>query len=717
MLQGSSEDQEDTGRKKQPFVCQGTVNDQLLYQKYRTETEKVRRVGGNMNNSDKNRLSFYERHKDELRVILAAIIFLLSLIGSSQYYTAYYDGSFPSVFRLLVAIFNSTLSLFLANPTVGIGKTTPWAYEAARFLAPLLTTYCVYKLIQETLLRYAGSLKRLFDRSNEIIIFGHNRFSAEFIDKLIDENKSAMPADQRNIILISSRPVDSEDRLEYEKKGVSMCSIDLYISETEGNVQRAKRQNALEKLDFEKTKEVVFFEEDQTINFALFGDFLDIAKNFSAGGEPIRCSLYAENRTIRQAVSDLFDSYISEGHDNITLVLFSISELEVLNMLEKHRFHESVFEILKDKADTEKVSIQDIPDVHILIAGLGSCGMMVFEKALQTAVLKNLEKGKANLTITIVDRDENVKKKVKTHYPMADKVATVHYINQNIEREGLEITLDKYPQITYAAVCFSNQTSSYLMMDRIRKFITAENIRHNDDPAWMKDLCVPIAIRMETNNSYLPFLTEKINKNDTERTRPEYTVFDFGNIADIYTVENIMRSSLDEKAAVFNHNYQILLTKINDPWAKPVSVEKDWNDLNYERRESNRAVVLNAPYFHDLIHLIHADKELVSESNISEWDIQTNDMLARINNTVTEELVRLEHQRWCGFYYSYGFVGPCENAKDNRKYMFAEEDGKAVYGQVHNCLVDYERLKEKTQTANTIHYDLANVYQYSSYQE
>lgn len=670
-----------------------------------------------MSDSGKNKLSYYEKHKDELRLLLAAVIFLLSLTGSAQYYTAYYDGSFPSVFRLLVAIFNSTLSLFLANPTVGIGETTPWAYEAARFLAPLLTTYCVYKLIQETLLRYAGSLKRLFDRSNEIVIFGHNRFSAEFIDKLIDENKKAMPADQRNIILISSSPVNSEERLEYEKKGVNMRSINLYISETEGNVQRAKRQNALEKLDFEKTREVVFFEEDETINFALFGDFLDIAKSFSSAGEPIRCSLYAENRTIRQAVSDLFDTYIAAGQTNITLSLFSISELEVLNMLEKHRFHEPVFEILKDKAKTESVSIRDIPNVHILIAGLGSCGMSVFEKTLQTAVLKNLENGKTNLTVTIVDKDENVKKKIKTHYPMADKVAKIHYINQNIEREGLEVILDQYPQITYAAVCFSNQTSGYLMMDRIRKFITAENIRHKDDPAWLQDLCVPIAIRMETNNSYLPFLTEEKKKKDEKRIRPEYTVFDFGNIADIYTVENIMRSSLDEKAAVFNHNYQILLKKINEPYAKPVSVEKDWNSLNYERRESNRAVVLNAPYFHDLIHLIHADAQLISEKNISEWDIMDNTMLSKIENTVTEELVRLEHQRWCGFYYSYGFVGPCENKKDNRKYMFVEEDGKTMYGQVHNCLVDYDRLKANTESASTIHYDLANVYQYSTWQD
>lgn len=663
----------------------------------------------------RKKLPFYERRKDELRLLLAAVIFALSFVGSFQYYTGYYKGTFPSLFRQAVAIMNSTLSLFLANPTVSIGEATPWAYEAARFLAPLLTTYCVYKLIQETLLRYAGSLRHLFDRSNEMIIFGHNRTSDEFIDKLTEANRNAMPADRRNLVLVSSAPVESEERLKYEKLGVYIRTIDLFITETEGDLQRAKRQNALERMDFAKTKEVVFMEEDETVNFALFGDFLELIREEKPARGRIRCSVYAENKTIRQAVSDLFDSYIREGHDDVSLVLFSISELEVLNMLEKCRFHEPVFEVLKDRAEKENVRISDIPDTHVLIAGLGSCGMAVLEKALQTGVLKNIEEGRKNLTVTIIDRDESVKKKVHSRFPMAAEICDLHFITQNIEREGVEAQLDRYPQITYAAVCFSDQTGGWLMLDRLRKFITAENRRHENDPQWLHDLCVPIAVRLESNSSYLPFLSEETGKKNTERRRPEYTVFDFGNISDIYTVENIIRSSLDERAARFNHNYQVLLKKIRDEYAQPVSPEKDWNALNYERRESNRAAVLSAPYFHDLIHLVHADEQLDEEAAAEQWDIHDNRMLKAIEGKVTEELVRLEHQRWNCFYYSYGFVGACPSSKDNRSYMFLEKDGETVYGQVHNCLVDYETLKSKPETAATIHYDLGNIYQYSSF--
>ncbi len=42
-------------------------------------------------------------------------------------------------------------------------------------------------------------------------------------------------------------------------------------------------------------------------------------------------------------------------------------------------------------------------------------------------------------------------------------------------------------------------------------------------------------------------------------------------------------------------------------------------------------------------------------------------------------------------------------------------DEETLFGQVHNCLIPYEELKKKEETASTIHYDLSNVIEYNEY--
>jgi hypothetical protein len=87
-------------------------------------------------------------------------------------------------------------------------------------------------------------------------------------------------------------------------------------------------------------------------------------------------------------------------------------------------------------------------------------------------------------------------------------------------------------------------------------------------------------------------------------------------------------------------------------------------------------------------------------------------MIYEMEGTVLDELAALEHWRWCCFYYSFGYIGACENPKDKRKFMFIETEKGRQYGQVHNCLVPYEQLKTNPDNLPTIHYDLANVYNY-----
>ena len=653
-------------------------------------------------NQNKPILTWRERNTEELRLMLAVFVFLCAFIGSIQYYTKFYDGDLTGI-RLCIAVIHSTLALFVANPTVDIGEATPLTYELARFLAPLLTSYCIYKVIQETFLRYVGTLRYMFERSNEIVIFGKNVRSMELIDSIAIDNKKLSSMKKRSIVLVTKTPVEDEERLELEKKGAFIMTIDFYTKEPDGERQRAKRMNLLDKMNFEKTREIVFMDDDETYNFALFGDLLDLSDQWPEGTPYIQCSVFAENKGIRQSISNLFDRYVKAGKAGIGLNLLGVSEAEVLDMMEEHPFYEPNLKVLQKKAEEKPVGIQDVPDVHLVIAGLGTCGLMVLEKALQTAALKNPTEKNKGLWVTVIDRDRATERNMYTRFPGIENACHLHFIEQNVEREGLELKLDAInKQVTYVAICFSNQTTGYLTLDRMKKYITAENIAHKDDGKWIKDLCVPMAIRMEVNNSYLPFLVE---------TNPDYEVFDFGNVSEIFTIENVLRNKLDKKAMDYNFRYQTVLKKIGDEYAAPTDAREEWYKLSYELRESSRAAALNAPYFHDLIKTIKAD-DYFTEAEIDKWDIKDNSMIYEMDGTVLDELAALEHWRWCCFYYSYGYIGACENPKDKRKFMFIETEKGRQYGQVHNCLVPYEQLKTNPDNLPTIHYDLANVYNY-----
>lgn len=650
-----------------------------------------------MNETGEKKIGFLKKYKDEIRLFLTIFIFLCSLIGSIEYYLYFTKIEFPSRFRFVVAVFQSTVSLFLANAKADIGTPTPFLYELARFLAPLLTSYCIYKAIQENFLQYFGRLKYHFMHNNQIIIFGKNKASSRLIDQIHDANKTD---EKRTILLITNNKLSGEERLEFEKKSVHIRSVDYYLEEGESDGVHSLRKNLFSKLNLDKTKEIVFFEQDETVNYALFGELLEISPNLKSD---IRCAVYVSTPSIAESIVSLYDTFVEKGNSSVSLILFDTAELEAIDMIRQHPFHEPVISLI-DQENKSIESLSEIPAPHIVICGLGTCGMAVLETVMKTGVFNTGSAASTNkrTMVTVIDKNNQIKKVIEKEWPRIDQVLDLNFIYGDISESSVITAFEKLPRITYVALCYSQQKSNYIGLNQFKRYIRYANTTHS----W-RDMTVPIGVRMEENLSFVRFIEEAEHCSD-------YTVFGFGNLETIIRMDNILRNDTEELAMSYNAAYSRLLAIVNK-WKKPEGTKEDqWKTLNYELLRSNRAAVMNIPYFKEAIRLLKPD--LPDMDQLAAWAGNPGAMLKAIENTKTEQLVEMEHLRWMNFYYSLGYVGSCKSKNDRRKYMLYTEDEQTWFGQVHNCLIPYSDLKDNPETAGTIHYDLANVIEYNEYQ-
>ena len=650
-----------------------------------------------MSETGEKKIGFLKRYKDEIRLFLTIFIFLCSLIGSIEYYLYFTNIEFPSTFRFIVAIFQSTVSLFLANAKADIGTPTPFLYELARFLAPLLTTYCIYKAIQENFLQYFGRLKYHFMHSNQIVIFGKNKASSRLIDQVHDANKAG---EKRTILLVTNNKMSGEERLDFEKKSVHIRSVDYYLEEDISKGVHSLRKNLFSKLNLETTKEIVFFEQDETVNYALFGELLEISPKLNSG---IRCAVYVSSPSIADSFISLYDTFVKAGNKSVSLILFDTAELEAVDMIRQHPFHEPVISLI-DKENKTIESLCEIPAPHIVICGLGTCGMAVLETVMKAGVFNTGSTASTNrrTMVTVIDKNNQIKKVIEKEWPRIDQVLDLNFIYGDISESSVITAFEKLPRITYVALCYSQQKSNYIGLNQFKRYIRYANTAHN----WPA-MTVPIGVRMEENLSFIRFIEEAEHCDD-------YTVFGFGNLETIIRMDNILRNKTEELAMSYNAEYQKLLAIISrDPEPK-VSKEDQWKELSYELLRSNRAAVMNIPFFKEAIRLLRPD--LPSMEQLTEWAGKPGAILPEIENTKTEQLVEMEHLRWMNFYYSLGYVGSCESGKDKRKYMLHKEGDQTWFGQVHNCLIPYSELKANPTTNGTIHYDLSNVIAYNRYQ-
>ncbi len=653
--------------------------------------------------------TFWNRHKLSISCILTAVTVFLAFIGSYQYYSEFADTAQN---RFWSAVCYSTIKLYVFSPTVSAGAATPALYEAARWLAPLCTVYWIFKAAESFFWHSLGTVRRRLKGSRQVIVFGYNSDSRQFIEQLNqkrrdDKNARKNPMDFTEILLVTDEEIPREERLELECKSVLIYQMN-FLDESDETVN-----HNLKKLKLDKTGAIVLFYQEATENFTIFTKLMqyvstgNYAREVSGSARHIICSVQCDDQAVQKVITQYYQSLVkkmekSEQEIPLSLKLFSLAGMAAERLLSDHPLYENCLEAAVN--GERELSLKAIPNPHLLIAGFGTFGQAVFENALVQGGLSDISEDEKNsrFTITVFDADAKKYESImREKHPRLDRLCRSNFIEMDIRGDGFKACLDELGEktpFTYAAVCFSNQTTSLLTMMRLAEYFFCASSRFTP---------VPIAVRMEQEDSIIQYIRNACKE---DLAGMYQNVIPFGTRQKLLTWKNIVNSEFEEMAMTFHDRY-----------ARASGGKKEtWNALPLLKKEANRVQVLYGSYIARLVRKLEEkagfdSEEAVSSEEIVRYHLRADKTVYNRNLELWDQLLACEHHRWCRFMYANGYIGVEETSTgiENGTYRRLKAGERYLYGPVHQCLIDdWDRFLKTGDLKDTVKYDLCSVEQY-----
>ena len=653
--------------------------------------------------------AFWNRHKLSISCILTAITVCLAFVGSYQYYSEFVETAQN---RFWSAVCYSTIKLYVFSPTVSAGEATPALYETARWLAPLCTVYWIFKAVESFFWHSLGTVRRRMKGSRQVIVFGYNSDSRQFIEHLSqkrhdDRNAAKKPMDFTEILLVTEEEIPREERLELECKSVLIYQMDFFESSDE------TVNHNLKKLKLDKTGAIVLFYKEATENFTIFTKLMQYVstrkhkEEVSGGAHHIICSVQCDDQAVQKVITQYYQKLVEKMEKNhqeipLSLKLFSLAGMAAERLLADYPLYENCLEAAVNTE--QELSLKTIPNPHLLITGFGTFGQAVFENALVQGGLSDISGDEKNGRFTITVFDAAAKKyesMMREKYPRLDRLCRSNFVEMDIRGDGFKACLDELGEktpFTYAAVCFSNQTTSLLTMIRLAEYFCCTPSRFTP---------VPIAVRMEQEDSIIKYIR---NARAEDSNGMYQKVIPFGTRQKLLTWKNIVNSEFEEKAMAFHDRY----TQASG------GKKETWNALSLQKKEANRVQVFYGSYMARLVQKLREkagfnSEEAVGSEEIVRYHLREDKTVCDRNLELWDELLACEHHRWCRFMYANGYIGAEEEAPgiENGTYRRMKAGERYLYGPVHKCLIDdWDRFLKTGDLKNTVKYDLCSVEQY-----
>lgn len=637
-----------------------------------------------------------EKYKNPIGLGFTAVVTVLAVAGSYQYYTQYVENI--PVDRLWSAILFSAAKLYAFSPTVDVGVETPLFYEIAKWGAPVCTAYWLFRVLEALLRHRCEILARTFRRGKQILVFGYNRESEAFLHNLLEEDK----ANKHRLMLVTEQPLEQEHRMALEKEHILVWHKNLLEEGTVSSENRWARRW------LGRCGEIILFYEDATMNFVLLRRLMTLTARRGKDEKARTCSLRCEDKVMRRIITDYYDEYA--GGKQFDLNLFSMPQIAAADLFRDEPLYRNCLDRAAEQLRKGMVSshrmLEQVPNPHLLISGFGRYGQAVLEEALLMGRISGSSKveGYERLRITVIDsRPQHCRNIIESRYPRIDRLCQIHYITCDIGDPAVERELDRLPPVTYAAVCFSDQALNIRALEKLCRYFRVSRELRREEYCFSGE--VPVAVRMKVNGSLIRYLTVQ----ERSGGRPGYILRDFGTEKRILTHQNVTRFHLENEARRFNAAYAAL--QGGGVSGEISGCEELWEKLNFEKKESNRAQVRSLPYMTALLSLLPAlpSRQLV----LTEGKDVRRLMELFKEYPMLESLAAQEHCRWCGFCYTYGYVGyypgPGEKGKEHK----VLEEGRQYYGMVHYCLIDdWEEMKADSAAQETIIYDICGIYGY-----
>ncbi len=627
-------------------------------------------------------------------VALTALVLLLALAGSYQYYS---DPSYVEVVvkdRVWSSAAYSALRLYAFSSEIPPGVETPALYEAAKWLAPLCTAYWLFQLVESFFRRQFLLLRRAFSRKKQLIVFGYHEKSAVFLQNLLAEKKK-----DRDITLVADGPLAPDVRLTLERAHVLILRMD---PGEEGDLPPRVLTC------IRRAAELVLFYQEPTMSLSLLTRLLDAA---SQADDPFRkregsvyCAFWCEDWVTQRIVIDYYDSV--PGPRPFDLRVFSMPDIAADALMQSHPLYENCLACGRKQSEGLPLEalLERVPMPHVLIVGFGKYGQAVFQRAVLTGILSDRSRvpGYERLQITVVDRDiVRVRELLEGRYPGLHRVCTVNCVEGEAGSLKTIRALAELPMVTYAVICLSSQSSGIDVMERLESLLAA-----GAGEEGRLDMDIPIAVRMKSDDAVIRYC---------HRGGPAHkgTVLTaFGTDRKLLTYDRVVLSGLERSAKLFNAVYDRTANSISGGGEAEQDPAELWSRLSFEKKDFCRAQAMHAPYVQALLALF---PPLPPQDSLLDKAADTDRFLRELAAyPALDALSALEHRRWCACCYTCGYVGPCEDPKEKGKECWRPGEEGLVFGKVHPCLEeDWALCRRLDRIRSTIAYDVCSVYTYA----
>ena len=388
-------------------------------------------------------------------------------------------------------------------------------------------------------------------------------------------------------------------------------------------------------------------------------------------------------------------------------------------MIHQKKFYEPILETVGENIS----SINDVKAPHILIAGMGDCGLTMIKYIMRTAVLNCDHDDKP--IVTIVDVDKKAMEKIYRHFPAVDEVLDLRHICKNIDDTSFLYDIRDAGRISYVISAFSGMTRGLQSINTIIRFLQSSKDSY--------PYTIPVAIRSsEANTSWKEIrrTLKKLEKAYNKNSRVNVSIHEFGRNDRVYCYSNMSAATLDKKersvynsleknAMKFNYAYSMHYDNKGKPLANKVDAgsvtdeeRQEWDDLDYQYRQSCLTCSLNAEYINQVMDQLKFESHMEKLNQYISDNFQKTDScsawqkLKETDDPVLADLMEWEHLRWEAFMYSFGYIGNAGKEYHKKYHSFErtlpDHSTMKCFGLSHECLVDMSDLSDSTIAKDAI---------------
>ncbi len=530
---------------------------------------------------------------------------LLSVIGSYQYWQPRVENEW----MLLSATLFTSLRLYLFQPQASPGEFVSWTYELAKWMAPFVTSVAMFSLLSSWMRGAYNSFRYRF--GEKMVVFGEN------LNLLQQVSKSKA----HRFTLFVDRAINQNQQKDYLKMGFVVRNADL----TKANDLELK--DVFRSIRLPKVKALILSHENDFKNFQL----ASLLFEHLHPDREVNLAISMESDELIRSLTKLKQSHQNPDLKWLNLKFFNESTLvgrSIFNQLAYPLYTNVVKELTPSLSSVEAIDAA-MDEIHFLIVGFNrlSSKLLTDIASLGTMTLSRKTK------ITILDQQATKKLDFyKANHHQMDKALDLVAIDVDIFSTQCTEIINNLSSLDYVFINFRDVHLNLRVLDLVGR-------KYRD---------IPIAIRNVSNYDLSSLL----------KTTPNPMVFDYGQLNQIYGLDNILFDGLDDHTKRFNKNY----ARTSNHFMR--SQSSDWKDLTELKKDSSRASYAHGSFKKAVYEAILPDHsparyqaeiaELYKKtSNHDQFNTFLIEFLEKY--PAIDFLTRLEHKRWNNFHYARNY--------------------------------------------------------------